>query len=47
MDADSLYYELLADMLGGMDTTAIDGVSVGSWMEAFIDDSPAWVSMSD
>ena len=47
VDTDSLYYDLIADMLGGMDTTAIDGMSVGSWMEAFVDGSPSWVSMSD
>ena len=44
---DSLYYDLLADLLGGMDTTSIGDIHVGDWLEAFIQDSPEWTSLSN
>jgi len=47
VDEESEYFETLRTMLGGMDTTSIGGVSLGSWIADFVETGPGWVSLSD
>jgi len=47
VDVDSMYYDIVADLLGGMDSTAVGEVTVGEWLGAFVDDEAGWRSMAD
>ena len=47
LDADSAYTELLEELLGGMDETAIDSVTVADWMDHFLDEDVRWISLRD
>ena len=45
MDPESEYAQALAPMLGGMDSTAVENVPLGKWIENFVEGRSDWSSL--
>lgn len=47
MNGDEATMAIIASMLGGMEETSIDGVTIAAWMDEMLSDSPDWSSLKD